>query len=48
MSWAKIMMSSPCLQNILRPGVAKFAEIIKIVIMWIKATFQDKTKSQNS
>ena len=46
-SWAEIMTSCPLFQNtsILKgPGVAIFADIIKIVTMFIKAIIKDSRK----
>ena len=46
-SWAKIMTSQPFLKNIFvlrNPGVAIFADIAKILTIFLKATFKDSTK----
>ena len=46
MPWVEIMMPKPLFQNIVilrRPGVATFAYIIKIAIMFVKTIFT-KTK----
>ena len=43
----KITMSLPLFQNMLilrRPGVANFADIMKVVTMFIKTTFKYSTK----
>ena len=41
MPWVEIMMPKPLFQNIIlrRPGVATFAYIIKIAIMFVKTIF---------
>ena len=47
MSWTEIMMSQPSFQNpfiLRRPRVAIFADIIKIVTMFIKTIFKDSKK----
>ena len=47
MSWTKIMTSNPLFQNTLilrRPGVVVFADIIKIVAMFIKTITKDSRK----
>ena len=47
MSWTKIMTSNPLFQNTLilrRPGVVVFADIIKIVAMFIKTITEDSRK----
>ena len=49
MSWSKIMMSSPLLRNTLiwrRPGVVIFADIIKLVTMFIKTITNDSRKAK--
>ena len=46
-SWTGIMTSSPLFQNIFvlrRPRVAIFADIIKIITMFIKKIFKDSRK----
>ena len=46
-SWAEIMTSQPFLQNMFvlrRPDVAIFADIIKIVTIFIKTTLKDSRK----
>ena len=47
MSWTKIMMPWPLFQNafdLRKPRVAIFADIIKIVTMFVKAIFKDSKK----
>ena len=49
MSWTKIMTSYPLFQNDLilrRSGVVIFADIIKIVIMFIKTITKDSRKTK--
>ena len=46
-SWAEIMTSQPFLQNMFvlrRPDVAIFADIIKIMTIFIKTTLKDSIK----
>ena len=46
-SWTEIMTSRPLFQNtfiLRRPRVAIFADIIKIVTMFIKTIFEDSKK----
>ena len=46
-SWTKIMTSEPLFQNTLilrRPGVVTFADIIKIVTMFLKIITKDSRK----
>ena len=46
-SWTEIVMSYPLFQNTLilrRPGVVIFADIIKIVTMFIKTITKDSRK----
>ena len=48
MSWTEIMTLQPLLQNtflLRRPKVANFANIIKIITVFIIKTFKDSKKS---
>ena len=47
MSWTKNMTSQPFFQNTCilgRPGVAIFADVIKIVTIFIRTIFKDSNK----
>ena len=49
MSWTKIMTSETLFQssfNLRRPSVAIFADIIKIVTIFIKTIFKDTRKNK--